>query len=85
LCATICSFVARVIVSSGAVTIRFAQAQSPPVAQLAIQIGIAKTKNIFVNRIRPSTQVWDATVTGDGADRPIARFGCTQLILWPRS
>jgi len=32
-----------------------------------------------------STQVWDATVTGDGADRPIARFGCTQLILWPRS
>jgi len=32
-----------------------------------------------------STQVWDATVMGDGVDRPIARFGCTQLILWPRS
>ena len=32
-----------------------------------------------------STQVWDATITGNGSDRPIARFGCTQLILWPRS
>jgi uncharacterized protein (TIGR00369 family) len=31
-----------------------------------------------------STQVWDATVAGDGAERPIARFSCTQLILWPR-
>jgi len=31
-----------------------------------------------------STQVWDATVTGDGAPRPLARFSCTQLILWPR-
>jgi len=31
-----------------------------------------------------STQVWDATVTGDGSDRPLARFGCTQLILRPR-
>jgi uncharacterized protein (TIGR00369 family) len=32
-----------------------------------------------------STQVWDATVTGDGSGRPLARFGCTQLILWPRA
>lgn len=31
-----------------------------------------------------STQVWDASVTGDGADRLLARFSCTQLILWPR-
>ena len=31
-----------------------------------------------------STQVWDATVTRDGADRTLARFSCTQLILWPR-
>ena len=31
-----------------------------------------------------STQVWDATIAGDGADRPLARFSCTQLILWPR-
>lgn len=32
-----------------------------------------------------STQVWDATVSGEGMDRPLARFSCTQLILWPRS
>ena len=31
-----------------------------------------------------STQVWDATVTGDGVARPLAQFRCTQLILWPR-
>lgn len=31
-----------------------------------------------------STQVWDAVVTADGQKRPLARFSCTQLILWPR-
>ena len=29
-----------------------------------------------------TTQVWDATVTGDG--KPLALFRCTQLILYPR-
>ena len=32
-----------------------------------------------------TSQVWDATVTAAGAERPIALFRCTQLILWPRS
>ncbi len=31
-----------------------------------------------------TTQVWDATVTATGAERPIALFRCTQLILWSR-
>ena len=31
------------------------------------------------------TQVWDAVVTAAGADRVLARFRCTQLVLWPRS
>ncbi len=31
-----------------------------------------------------STQIWDATVSGDGEDRPVALFRCTQLVLWPR-
>jgi len=31
-----------------------------------------------------ATQVWDAVVTADGQRRPLARFSCTQLILWPR-
>lgn len=31
-----------------------------------------------------STQVWDATVTPEGADKPIAHFRCTQMVLWPK-
>ena len=31
-----------------------------------------------------TTQVWDATVMPEGADKPIAQFRCTQLILYPR-
>jgi uncharacterized protein (TIGR00369 family) len=31
-----------------------------------------------------TTQVWDATVTPEGAERPIAQFRCTQMVLWPR-
>jgi uncharacterized protein (TIGR00369 family) len=31
-----------------------------------------------------STQVWDATVTPEGAQKPIAHFRCTQMILWPK-
>jgi uncharacterized protein (TIGR00369 family) len=30
------------------------------------------------------TQVWDAEVTSDRTDKIIARFRCTQMILWPR-
>jgi uncharacterized protein (TIGR00369 family) len=30
-----------------------------------------------------TTQVWDATVTPEGAERPIAQFRCTQMVLWP--
>jgi 1,4-dihydroxy-2-naphthoyl-CoA hydrolase len=30
-----------------------------------------------------STQVWDATVTTNGDDRPVALFRCTQLVLYP--
>ena len=31
-----------------------------------------------------TTQVWDATVTPEGADKPIAQFRCTQMVLWPK-
>jgi uncharacterized protein (TIGR00369 family) len=30
-----------------------------------------------------TTQVWDATVTAEGAERPFALFRCTQLVLYP--
>jgi len=32
-----------------------------------------------------TTQVWDATVSRQDADRPIAQFRNTQLILWPKT
>ncbi len=32
-----------------------------------------------------TTQVWDATCFADGAERPIALFRCTQMVLWPKS
>jgi 1,4-dihydroxy-2-naphthoyl-CoA hydrolase len=32
-----------------------------------------------------STQVWDATVTPEGSDKPIAQFRCTQMVLWPKA
>jgi len=31
-----------------------------------------------------TTQVWDAAVTPEGGEKPIAHFRCTQMILWPR-
>jgi uncharacterized protein (TIGR00369 family) len=31
-----------------------------------------------------TTQVWDASVTADGSEKPIAQFRNTQMILWPR-
>ncbi len=31
-----------------------------------------------------TTQIWDATVTGDEGGKPIALFRCTQMILYPR-
>jgi len=30
-----------------------------------------------------TTQVWDAEVEAEGADRRIAIFRCTQMVLWP--
>jgi uncharacterized protein (TIGR00369 family) len=33
-----------------------------------------------------TTQVWDATVAPEGAaDKPIAQFRCTQMVLWPKA
>ena len=32
-----------------------------------------------------TTQVWDATVTAEGAAKPIAQFRNTQMILWPKA
>ena len=32
-----------------------------------------------------TTQVWDATVTPEGAAKPIAQFRNTQMILWPKA
>ena len=32
-----------------------------------------------------TTQVWDATVTPEGAEKPIAHFRCTQIVLWPKA
>ena len=31
-----------------------------------------------------STQVWDAAVALEASGAPIARFRCTQMILWPK-
>ena len=31
-----------------------------------------------------TTQVWDATVTPEGASKSIAQFRNTQMILWPK-
>jgi len=31
-----------------------------------------------------TTQVWDAVVSIEGADRKIATFRCTQMVLWPK-
>ena len=31
-----------------------------------------------------TTQIWDATVTRDGDERPLALFRCTQLVLYPQ-
>lgn len=31
-----------------------------------------------------TTQVWDADVSVEGADRRIAFFRCTQMVLWPK-
>ena len=31
-----------------------------------------------------TTQVWDATVAPEGAEKPIAQFRCTQMVLWPK-
>lgn len=31
-----------------------------------------------------TTQVWDATVTAEGATKPMAQFRNTQMILWPK-
>ena len=47
-------------------------------------------EGVFVCVARPlhqgrTTQVWDATVTPEGAQRPIAQFRCTQMVLWPRT
>lgn len=32
-----------------------------------------------------TTQVWDATVSAQGASKPLAQFRNTQMILWPRA
>ncbi len=32
-----------------------------------------------------TTQVWDAEVRAEGADRPMAVFRCTQMVLWPKA
>jgi uncharacterized protein (TIGR00369 family) len=32
-----------------------------------------------------STQVWDAVVTPEGSQKPIAQFRCTQIVLWPKT
>jgi len=31
-----------------------------------------------------TTQVWEAVVTGEGSERKIALFRCTQMVLWPK-
>lgn len=47
-------------------------------------------EGVIVCRAQPlhqgrTTQVWDAVVTPDGAQKPIAQFRCSQMILWPRA
>lgn len=46
-------------------------------------------EGVIVCRAQPlhqgrTTQVWDAVVTPEGAQKPIAQFRCSQMILWPR-
>jgi acyl-coenzyme A thioesterase PaaI-like protein len=31
-----------------------------------------------------TTQVWDATVTNETTERPMAAYRCTQLLMYPR-
>ncbi len=63
----------------------------------ALLVGIELKSNFFgsaregvvICTARPlhqgrTTQVWDATVTPEGAEKPIAQFRCTQMILWPK-
>ncbi|HWB44735.1 MAG TPA: PaaI family thioesterase [Hyphomicrobiaceae bacterium] len=47
-------------------------------------------EGVIVCRAHPlhqgrTTQVWDAVVTPEGAEKPIAQFRCSEMILWPRS
>lgn len=45
--------------------------------------GVVRTEARAVHLGR-STHVWDATCYAQSAERPIAIFRCTQMILWPR-
>jgi len=41
---------------------------------------ICRARPVHLGR---STQVWDAEVSVEGAQRRIATFRCTQMVLWP--
>ena len=44
--------------------------------------GVVRCEARSLHRGR-TTQVWDASATSDGDDRPLALFRCTQLVLYP--
>jgi 1,4-dihydroxy-2-naphthoyl-CoA hydrolase len=50
-------------------------------------IGTAVEGSLLCEAVRPhrgrTTQVWDATVTGEQTGKTIALFRCTQIILYP--
>lgn len=52
-------------------------------------LGTVGTGGAIAGRATPvhlgrTTQVWDAVVTNEATDTPIALFRCTQIILYPR-
>lgn len=48
----------------------------------AVREGVLRCEARAVHLGR-TTHVWDANVTGDGDERPVALFRCTQLVLYP--
>jgi uncharacterized protein (TIGR00369 family) len=52
-------------------------------------LGSAKEDEVVAGVATPvhlgrTTQVWDATVTNETTERPMAAYRCTQLLMYPR-
>jgi uncharacterized protein (TIGR00369 family) len=49
-----------------------------------VKTGIVEARAAPLHKGR-TTQVWDAVVRERGADKAMAHFRCTQMILWPKA